>query len=115
MTAGVRLHVLGGFRLETAQGEPLSISLIEEVHEVLAPAAGQLAVPVATPAECRAGGLHRLDRPIEGDLDEADHYARLALDYDRINLSALHVLAILARKNGRGSATPWGRCLRSIP
>ena len=35
-----------------------------------------------------------------GDLTEAVRYARFALDYDRHNISALQVLALVARKIG---------------
>ncbi len=35
-----------------------------------------------------------------GDWQEATHYARLALDYDRYSIPARHVLAIIGRKSG---------------
>ncbi len=36
----------------------------------------------------------------DGELEEADRYARLALDYDRHNIPALQMLAIIGRRRG---------------
>lgn len=41
---------------------------------------------------------------LEGDWPEAEHYASLALDYDRINLPALHARSIAARHLGTPAA-----------
>jgi tetratricopeptide (TPR) repeat protein len=37
---------------------------------------------------------------VRGDHAEADRYARIALDYNRLNLSAWEILALVARKTG---------------
>ncbi len=40
---------------------------------------------------------------VRGDMSEADRYARIAIDYNRLNLSAWQILALVGRKTGNAA------------